>query len=447
VKAAGEKELSLMASLGRVLVSLLTVLVSASALSAPTEFEVPIYLFWGEGCPYCEAAMPHLKQLAASDPRVELREFEVYNSSSNQQLFQEMAALYGFQARSVPTIFIGDRYWVGFAEPLKAEMEQQLKRCFELECLDPGSWLAMDWQAPTFEPYPPETEGGTELPGSLTLPFLGQVDPAAQSLTLTTSLIALVDGFNPCSLWVLSLLLAIVIYSGSRRKIFAVGFTFLLVTSLAYALFIAGLFNALSFVGYLGWIRIVVALIALTFALINIKDYFWYKRGLSLTISERYKPGIYRGIRRIVAAEASLPAMIGATAVMALGITLLELPCTAGFPVLWADLLAGRSLSAATFWSLLLLYMLIYLLDELIVFISAVITLKAGRFEERQGRALKLVGGTVMLALALVLLVYPDIMNQLGSSLAVMGSALFTAFFVILIDRKIRPRFGKRAGT
>ncbi|UCH25324.1 MAG: hypothetical protein JSV66_15540 [Trueperaceae bacterium] len=409
--------------------------------------KVPIYLFWGEGCPHCAVAKPYLERLAEGDPRIELRGFEVYHNTSNQQLFREMASLYGFQARSVPTIFIGDRYWVGFAEPLKAEMEQQLERCFELECLDPGSWLTLDWHAPTFEPYRVGGEGGTEPPNTLTLPFLGQVDPAAHSLTLTTSLIALVDGFNPCSLWVLSLLLAIVIYSGSRRKIFAVGFTFLLVTSLAYALFIAGLFNALSFVGYLGWIRIVVALIALTFALINIKDYFWYKRGPSLTISERYKPGIYRGIRRIVAAEASLPAMIGATAVMALGITLVELPCTAGFPVLWADLIASRGLDTASFLSLLLLYISIYLLDELIVFISAVVTLKASRFEERQGRALKLVGGTVMLALALVLLVNPDVMNRLGSSLAVMISALLASLLVMLIDKKIVWRFGKRAQT
>jgi cytochrome c biogenesis protein CcdA len=282
---------------------------------------------------------------------------------------------------------------------------------------------------------------------TITVPFVGTIDLAEQSLVITTALIAFVDGFNPCSLWVLSLLLAIVIYSGSRKRIIVVGATFLAVTSLAYGAFIAGLFNVFAYVGYLGWIQVTVALMALAFALINIKDYFWFRQGVSLTISERHKSKIYQHIRHIMTSGHSTSAVIGATAVMALGITLVELPCTAGFPVVWANVIANHDISTLGFASLLGLYLAIYLLDEIVVFVSVAFTLTASRFEERHGRILKLIGGMVMLALALVLLFVPEQMNSVGGSIAIFATALAGSLIIIVVHRQVLPRFGIRIGT
>jgi uncharacterized membrane protein HdeD (DUF308 family) len=139
--------------------------------------------------------------------------------------------------------------------------------------------------------------------------------------------------------------------------------------------------------------------------------------------------------------------LIGATVVLALGIALVELPCTAGFPVLWTNLLAAQQVDTLTFALLLGLYMLIYLLDELIVFGTAVVTLKASKLEEKHGRVLKLVGGLVMLALAVVLLVNPDLMNSLTSSLLVFGVAFGVAGLVLLAHRVLLPRFGIYIGS
>jgi hypothetical protein len=276
---------------------------------------------------------------------------------------------------------------------------------------------------------------------------LGQVDLGVQSLAFSTALIAFVDGFNPCSLWVLSLLLALVVNSGSRKRTLLVGLTFLVVTSAIYGLFIAGLFSIFSFVGYLGGVRILVALLALTFAVVNIKDYFWYKEGLSFTISDKHKPKIYRDIRGIMAGGRSGWALIAATSVMAAGIALVELPCTAGFPVLWTNVVSTQHVSTVTFAGLLGLYLLIYLLDELVVFSSVVVTLKASKLEEKQGRVLKLIGGTVMLTLAVVLLVDPSLMNNFASSLLVFGAAFTAALLVLLLHRVVLPRFGVFVGT
>ena len=279
------------------------------------------------------------------------------------------------------------------------------------------------------------------------VPLIGKVDLKTQSLFISTLLISFVDGFNPCSVWVLTMLLALTLHTGSRKKVLIIGVVFLTVTAAIYALFIAGLFTIFTVTSFVGWIQVVVALVALFFAAVNIKDYFFYKEGLSFTISDDKKPGIFQKMRRVMDASQNIWGLIGATIVMAAGVSLVEFSCTAGFPVLWTNLLAAQNVPALTFVLLLLVYMLIYQLDELGIFFVAVYTLKASKLEEKQGRILKLIGGMLMLTLAVVMLVDPNLMNSLSASLVIFGAAFGAALLVLLVHRVILPRFGIRIGT
>jgi cytochrome c biogenesis protein CcdA/thiol-disulfide isomerase/thioredoxin len=444
---------------------LLTLLLVGSAGGVAADSPAPVYFFWGDGCPHCETQKPFLDELAARYPQVDVRSYEVWYVQENRQIFFDMTAKLGFEPSGVPVTIIGEQYWVGFHETIEADIEAAVVGCIQDGCPDLGVGTIPGLQpapvnpavpaepvepSPTLEPVEPVVEEEPAPPAGeevLVLPLIGTINLGAHSLWFSTALIAFVDGFNPCSLWVLSILLALVIHSGSRKKILIVGLTFLLVTAAVYGLFIVGLFKVFTFVGFLGWIRAVVAVIALGFAAINIKDYFWFKEGVSLTVADKHKPKIYQDIRGLMAPDKSSLALIGATLVLALGIALVELPCTAGFPVLWTNLLAAQQVDTLTFALLLGLYMLIYLLDELIVFGTVVVTLKASKLEEKHGRVLKLVGGLVMLALAVVLLVNPDLMNSLTSSMLVFGVAFGLAGLVLLVHRVVLPRFGIYIGS
>ncbi|MEM6429834.1 MAG: hypothetical protein AAF708_11380, partial [Deinococcota bacterium] len=87
------------------------------------------------------------------------------------------------------------------------------------------------------------------------------------------------------------------------------------------------------------------------------------------------------------------------------------------------------------FASLLAVYLLVYLLDELLVFSGVVITLRASRLQDAQGRVLKLIGGMVMLALAIAMLAYPEAMTSLTGALAVFGMALAGSALVMVLYR------------
>ncbi len=449
----------------------------AQAQATPADpGKVIIYLFWGDGCPHCAAEKPYLAALAEQHPEVEVREFEVWYNEANREPLMRMAAKFGFEPNAVPVTFIGDRYWIGFAEePIGREITETVEACLASGCPDAGAGAFDAPAAPAATvtapagptateeceacPLTPEAaaEGtappaGTEAAApaasqTLTLPLLGQIDLGTQSLMLSTALIAFVDGFNPCSLWVLSVLLALTLHTGSRKKVFIIGLVFLTVTSFVYILFIAGLFTMFTIISFVGWIQVVVALLALFFAAVNIKDYFWYKEGLSFTIADEKKPGLYKSMRRVLQAGDSMPALIGATVVMSAGASLVEFSCTAGFPVLWSNLVAAQGVTALTFIGLLAVYMLVYQVDELAIFLTAVFSLRASRLEEKHGRILKLMGGILMLTLAIVMLVDPTVMNRLDAALGIFAIAFGATLLVLLVHRVLLPRLGIHVGS
>ena len=431
------------------------------------EEKVVIYIFWGEGCPHCAKAKPVLEGLAAQHSSIELYEFEIYTSVENQELFAAFGEEYRFEPKYVPCIIIGDTVWEGYAEEFNQEFVTKVDQCLTESCPDKGAaliegkgyepFIAVPVQVsvaatPTVTPSEtPASEANTNddaADGDTTkLPLFGEVDLSNMGLFLSTALIAFVDGFNPCSLWVLSMLLTITLHTGSRKKVLLIGLVFLTVTAAIYALFIAGIFTVLKVVSFVGWIQVVVALVALFFGLVNIKDYFFYKEGVSFTIADDKKPGIFQKMRKVMDAGDSWWGLIGGTIVLAAGVSLVEFSCTAGFPVLWTNLLTAQQVTTVTFILLLLLYMFIYQIDELGIFLVAVFTLKSSKLEEKHGRILKLIGGVLMLTLAVVMLVNPALMSDIGKSLIVFGIAFGVTGLVLLVHRVVLPKLGIRFGT
>ncbi len=414
------------------LVIFLVALFTLTGLSG--EEGVTLYFFWSQGCPYCSKEKPFLENLQDKFPSLKVVDKEISHDQENVELLQKMGKAYGREIRGVPTTFVGDQVWVGYNEKIGDKIEEGVRACLDNSCVDPILKVEGKHEKAE-EPGPSRNE-------SIEVPFLGRVDLNSMSAFMSTALIAFVDGFNPCSLWVLTFLLGLLIYTKSRKQIIIVGLTFLIITATAYGLFILGLFSAFQYIGQLLWIRVLVAVIAFAFGVVNVKDYFWFKEGFSFTIPEWVKPRIAERFRDLTRKGRSIPALVGATMLMALGVTLAELPCTAGFPVVWTGILNTQGVSGTTFAALFVIYMIIYLLDELLVFGTVSITLQSSKIQEEHGRKLKLVGGTLMLTLALSFLFAPELMNGLLGSLIVFGSALLGSLLLILVRKKLFPILG-----
>ncbi len=389
--------------------------VVGSPAHPPTEGDEPVVvlLFHGDGCPYCATAREFLDELAERHPDLEVRQFEVWNDSGNRELLRRTAAEHGFEASAVPVIFVGDRSWVGFNDAIGDEIEAVVAALLGGEAApEPG-----------------------DAASTVDVPFVGDVDVGDRSLVLATVLIAFVDGVNPCSLWVLSILLALVLHSGSRGRVLAVGSVFLLITSALYGLYMVGAYSALDYAGEARWIRVAVALVAGTFGVLHLKEYVT-ARGPSVSIPAERKPGLYRRMRALADVDRSLPTVLGGTVLLAAGVSLLETPCTAGLPLLWTDLLAAQDVSSAGAALLFALYLGVFLLDELVIFAAAVVTLRATKLQEQHGRVLQLASGTLMVTLAAAMVAAPRALESIAGTVAVFGGAAAVVVVVVAADRR-----------
>jgi hypothetical protein len=244
----------------------------------------------------------------------------------------------------------------------------------------------------------------------INLPIFGKVRASTLGMPLFTIAVGLVDGFNPCAMWVLLFLLSILVNLRDRTRILAIAGTFVVVSGLAYFAFMAAWLNVFLLIGYLRPIQIGLALMAIVIGSIHIKDFFAFKKGISLSIPESAKPGIYDRVRRIVTAEHLAGAVAGAIT-LAILVNLVELLCTAGLPALYTNILMQQGYSAPMRYAYLSLYIVAYMFDDSLMVLVVVWTLSKRKLQEAQGRWLKLISGLAILLLGIIMLFRPGLLQ------------------------------------
>jgi hypothetical protein len=224
-------------------------------------------------------------------------------------------------------------------------------------------------------------------------------------LPVFTLAMGTLDGFNPCSMWVLLLMISLLAPLNDRRRMLAIAGTFVLIQGIAYFLFMAAWLNLFLVIGLSRASQLIIAAIAIFAGLVNIKDFFAFKVGISLSIPEKAKPGIYSRMREILHAKNLLAAIIGAI-ILAVLVQIVEFLCTSGFPALFTRILTLHTLDTAAYYSYLLLYIAAYMLDDIVILTIGVVMLSRHRLQEKEGRVLKLVSGLVMIGLGIWLIFF-----------------------------------------
>jgi hypothetical protein len=166
-------------------------------------------------------------------------------------------------------------------------------------------------------------------------------------------------------------------------------------------------FSVFQLVGLLRPVQIGLGIVAVVIGAINVKDFFAFHRGITLSIPQSAKPGIYRRVRQIVSANQLTAALSGAL-VLAVVVNVVELLCTAGLPALYTQILAMQNLPGWADYAYLALYIAAYMFDDSLLVAVVVITLSHRRLQESEGRWLKLLSGLIILLLGAVMLFWPD---------------------------------------
>ncbi len=373
----------------------------AAGSPASTQDAADIEVFVRQGCPHCAKAEEFLARLQHEQPALRIVIRDVSREPAAMQRLQRIAESHGDALVRVPAFAIGAQLIVGYSEGAAtdhlirdslvrahppSEPDKTAASCEAAASLNCGP----DMPAPKPETYSVDFFGHT-----LTLEQVG--------LPLFTLAMGLLDGFNPCSMWVLILMISLLAPLNNRPRMLAIAGTFVAVEGIAYFVFMAAWLNLFLLIGLSRASEIIIAVIALLAGALNLKDFWKFGWGISLSIPVAAKPGIYARMRRILHAENMTAALLG-TIVLAVLVQIVEFMCTSGFPALFTRILTLRHLDSASYYGYLLLYDAAYMLDDVIVLAIGVITLSQHRLQEKEGRWLKLMSGMVMVGLGVYLL-------------------------------------------
>lgn len=375
---------------------------------------VSVYLFWRAGCPYCKDARAFLSPLAATDPEVELHELEIVDNELNRLVFIGLMEAYGIDRPAVPFVIVGRRPFIGYAADSStgAEIVREIERCRREGCPDFVGSILERLTADAPATAPPELETGarpepTGAPATIKLPLVGEIATGNLSLPMLTIVLAAVDGFNPCAMWVLVFLLGLLLGVRDPLKMWALGAVFLVTSAAVYFAFMAAWLNVVLVLGSLAWLRLVIGVLALGGGAYYMREYFANPEGVCKISDIGERQRIMARFRELVGERSFLLAALGIAGI-AVGVNLVELLCSAGIPAIYTQVLSLSDLPSWQYYLYLALYIAVFLLDDAIVFATAMVTLQQTGATAGYTRYAHLIGGLVLIVIGALLLLRPD---------------------------------------
>lgn len=399
---------------------------------------VNVYLFWSSGCPHCAKEKEFLDDLKIQKPNIKIIDFEVSKSFSSARTFSDVGKYLNADTRGVPFTVIGSQHFIGFGDAettgkmfIKAiekvesgEDEDILAEFLGIEIKDnstepesdvelgPGSELEpAAIPDPESNPAPKKEKKPLEVGEHevINLSIFGKINPKEFSLPVLTFLIALVDGFNPCAMWVLLFLISLLLGFKDKKRMWILGLTFIAASAFVYFLFMAAWLNFFLFFGFIIWIRIIVGLVAIFFAYKNIRSFIEDKDGGCEVTKDEKRINTLQKIKDITKKENLLPA-IGGIVLLAFAVNLIEAVCSAGLPAIYTQILTLNKLPTWKYYSYIIFYQVVFMLDDMVIFVIAMLTMSSVGIESKYVRWSKIIGGVVMLIIGLLLIFKPELL-------------------------------------
>ena len=372
--------------------------------------EVNLYLFHGDGCPHCAKEREYLKEIEKEYDDVNIHLYEVWYDTDNQELMAKVKKELNSSTNYVPLTIIGDKYTVGFNDNTKLMIKNNIEKCLKEDCEDVvGNVLAGKTANETTikkEVKEPKKDKEDSIKD---LPILGKVDVKKVSLPIMAAVIGLVDGFNPCAMWVLVFLIIMLLGTKDRKKMWILGLTFLFTSAFIYLLFMVAWLNVAIKMNTVIWLRITIAIIAIIAAFINLKSFYKSLKkdtGCEVVDSKKRK-NIIEKIKKFTLEKSLILGLLGVMT-LAVSVNFIELACSAGLPLLFTQILALNNLSKLSYMIYILIYIFFFLIDDIILFVIAMFTLKITGISNKYSKYSHLIGGIIMLLIGLLMIIKPE---------------------------------------
>jgi len=386
---------------------LLLSLVSPIVFAETTDIseEVNVYFFWAEGCPHCSAEKVFLDKLEQKYENLNIHSLEVTKNKENVELLAKVGRELNADVSGVPFTVVGKQYFIGWynEETTGKAIEDAIQCVIKNHCADVVSGLV----TPITQKEQPVSK--KTIPEKLNLPIIGEVETKNISLPLLTILIAGLDGFNPCAMWVLLFLISLLFGMQNKKRLWIFGSVFIVTSAFVYFLFMVAWLKLVTFLSFIFWVRLAIGGVALWAAYSNLKEYFTNPTGGCKVTGEKKRQKVFEYLKKIITERNFIIAFLGIIA-LAFVVNLVELVCSLGLPAVYTQILALSNLPGWLYYLYLILYVFIFVLPLLFIFIVSMKTLQLTGISTKRGRIVRLIAGIIMLILGLLMIFKPELL-------------------------------------
>jgi len=377
-------------------------------------YPVNAYFFNGDGCPHCALEKQFLfEELKIKYPNLQIYEFEIYNNRESGLLLQKVANELKVGVDGVPFLVIGNQNFIGFTEGISSKIiEERVKTCSLEFC--PDSIASIIGIETFYTPIDKFNNSNSitineEKPKEkiIKLPLIGKINVMKFSLPVLTIIMGALDGFNPCAMWVLLFLISLLIGIKDRKKMWILGIIFIIVSASVYFLFMSAWLNLILFLGFVVWVRLLIGILALLGGSYSIKEFLFNKNSGCKVVGDEKRQKTFSKMKSIVQKN-NFWIAVGGIIVLAFAVNLVELICSAGLPAIYTQVLALNEMTTWNYYLYILLYVFFFMLDDLIIFFIAMLTLEMTGITTKYSKISRLIGGLIMLAIGLMLIFKPS---------------------------------------
>lgn len=372
--------------------------------------QVNIYFFWGDGCPHCAKEKPFLEKLEQKYPQVKVYDFEVWYNSDNRKLLVEVGKKLKANVSGVPFTVVGEKYFIGWYDEKStgAAIENAVQCVLRDGCRDVvGELIAPKPQERNQEEECECEKEESPIPSKIKVPLFGEIETKNLSLPLLTVILGGLDGFNPCAMWTLLFLISLLLGMKDRKRMWILGSAFIIASAAVYFLFMAAWLNLLLFIGFIVWVRVIIGLVALGGGIYNLREFFVNKQSGCKVTGDEKRQKVFEKLKAITQKQQFWLAL-GGIIILAAAVNLVELICSAGLPVVFTQILALSGLAKWQYYLYMLLYIFVFMLDDLFVFLAAMITLQMTGITTKYTRLSHLIGGILMVIIGILLIFRPE---------------------------------------
>lgn len=334
-----------------------------------------LHMFVHPDCPHCHEAQVFLR----TQPEIDFSVHDV-STQAGWNLYREVATALDATdgALRVPLFVFGNRFILGFDRPETT-----------------GAALVALVRA--------ESDVERDMPLKVDLPLFGEIDPANYSLLALTVVMGLADGFNPCAMWVLVYLISLIAALKDRTKIWWLVGTFVLTSGILYFLLMTAWLNMFLVVGYVRPLTELIALAAIGFGVCQLYELAWTRGRVECEVGdiEQRQQTMVR-IRDVVAAPLGIGSLFLVVG-LAFAVNAIEFVCSAALPAIYTHVLALSDVTTAGYYGYIALYVVFFMLDDLIIFGLAAFAAQR-MIDSRYAAFSRLAGGVVLVTLGVWML-------------------------------------------